>query len=136
MGLALQFRLQATLDDAARNRLGADLGSAITGPIAVRLAGKMALSQDQDSRFTVDADLTQTKIDNLVPGWSKAAGRTTRAAFTYVGRPKSSRLEDIVVEGAGASIKGSIEVDPKGEIHLCQSAGICIVGRRQDIATR
>ena len=110
-----QFRLQATIDDAARARLGADLGGTVSGPIGVRLAGKMALSQDQDSRFTVDADLTQTKIDNLVPGWSKAAGRPTRAAFTYIGRPKSSRLEDIVVEGSGVSIKGNVEIDPKGE---------------------
>ena len=110
-----QFRLQATIDDAARARLGADIGGTVSGPIGVRLAGKMALSQDQDSRFTVDADLTQAKIDNLVPGWSKAAGRPTRAAFTYIGRPKSSRLEDIVVEGSGASIKGNVEIDPKGE---------------------
>jgi hypothetical protein len=110
-----QFRLQAVIDDAARARLGADTSGTLTGPIGVRLAGKMALTQDQDSRFTVDADLTQTRIDNLVPGWSKAAGRPTRAAFTYIGRPKSSRLEDIVVEGSGASVKGNIEIDPKGE---------------------
>ncbi|MGZ5895151.1 MAG: hypothetical protein ACXWJ6_02730, partial [Xanthobacteraceae bacterium] len=110
-----QFKLQSTLDDAARARLGADFGGAVTGPITVRMAGKVAINTDQDSRFSVDADLTQTKIENLVPGWSKAPGRPIRAAFTYIGRPKSARLEDIVVEGSGASIKGSVEVDPKGE---------------------
>jgi len=111
-----QFRLQAVIDDAARARFGADTAGLLMGPVTVRMAGKMALNSDQDSRFTVDADLTQARIDNLVPGWTKAAGRPTRALFTYVGRPKSSRLEDIVVEGSGVSVKGSVELDPKGEL--------------------
>jgi hypothetical protein len=110
-----QFRLQATLDDAARARFGVDLSGAVVGPIAVRLAGKVAINSDQDSRFSVDADLTQAKIDNLVPGWSKPAGKPTRAAFTYVGKQKSARVEDIVIEGSGTSVKGSVEIDPKGE---------------------
>ena len=110
-----QFRLQATLDDAARNRLGADLSGMVSGPVQVRLSGKYALNSDQDTRFSVDADLTQARIDNLFPGWTKPAGRSIRASFNYVGRPKSARLEDIAVEGSGVSVKGNVELDPKGE---------------------
>jgi hypothetical protein len=110
-----QFRLQSTLDDAARSRLGVDFGSAVSGPVVVKMAGKFALNSDQDTRFSVDADFTPTKFENLIPGWSKPAGKPLRAAFTYIGRPKSARLEDLVVDGSGISIKGSVEVDPKGE---------------------
>ncbi len=110
-----QFRLQATLDDAARTRLGYDLNG-VTGPITVRLVGKVASGADQDSRFSVDADLTQAKIENLMPGWVKPAGKATRAVFTYVGRPKSTRLEDITVEGSGTQVKGTVEVDANGDL--------------------
>ncbi len=39
-----QFRLQAVVDDAARVRLGADTVGVLSGPVSVRLAGKMALT--------------------------------------------------------------------------------------------
>ena len=111
-----QFRLQTTLDDAARTRLGYDLYGAVTGPMTVRLAGKLAAGSDQESRFSVDADLTQVKIENLLPGWVKPAGKATRAVFTYVGRPKSTRLEDINLEGSGVQVKGVVEFDASGEL--------------------
>jgi hypothetical protein len=111
-----QFRLQATLDDAARARLGYDLYGAITGPMTVRLAGKLATSPDQGSRFSVDVDLTQVKIENLLPGWVKAAGKPSRAVFTYVGREKSTRLEDMTLDGSGTLVKGTVEVDSNGDL--------------------
>ena len=36
-------------------------------------------SQDGDSRFAMEADLSQAKIDNLLPGWLKPPGRPARA---------------------------------------------------------
>ena len=111
-----QFRLQTTLDDAARARLGYDLYGAVTGPMTLKLAGKIASNADQESRFSVDADLTQTKIENLMPGWVKPAGKATRAVFTYVGKPKSTRLEDITVDGSGTQVKGAVEIDSNGDL--------------------
>jgi hypothetical protein len=110
-----QFRLQTTLDDAARARLGYDLYG-VTGPMTLKLAGKVASGADQESRFAVDADLTQTKIENLMPGWVKPAGKATRAVFTYIGRPKSTRLEDITVDGGGTLVKGTVEIDSNGDL--------------------
>jgi len=111
-----QLHLQATLDDAARNRLGFDLNGAVSGPIPVKLAGKVASAADQESRFSVDADLTQARVDNLMPGFVKPAGKPVHAAFTYIGKPKSTRLEDIVVEGSGTSVKGTLEIDTNGDV--------------------
>jgi AsmA-like protein len=106
------IKLQATLDEASRARLGFDLGPAVSGPIPVKLIGKIG----GDTRLGIDADLTALKLDNILPGWVKAIGKPTRATFNVVQKPQSTRLEDIVIEGGGVSIKGSLEVDPNGDL--------------------
>jgi hypothetical protein len=111
-----EIKLQATFDDAARSRLGFDLYGAASGPIPIKLSGRIAGAPDQDNRFGIDADLTQVKIDNLLPGWVKAAGRPARAAATYVTAGGGGRLDDIVIDGAGAAIKGALELDGNGNV--------------------
>src|SRR5262249_38944996 len=53
------IRLQATLDDTSRARLGLDLGSAVSGAIPIKLVGK--ISTERDSKMGIEADLTQLK---------------------------------------------------------------------------
>jgi Protein of unknown function len=106
------IKLQATLDDASRARLGFDLGPAVSGNIPVKLSGKIG----ETSRMGVDADLTALKLDNILPGWVKLPGKTSRAVFNVVQKPQSTRLEDIVIDGGGVSIKGSLEVDQNGDL--------------------
>jgi len=108
-------RLSATLDDASRARMGVDLGSAVVGSIPLKLNGKIG-SGDRDSKFNIEADLTPLKLDNLLPGWAKVAGKSAKAAFNVVKKGDSTRLEDITVDGAGASIKGSVELDQNGDL--------------------
>src|SRR5580692_10340659 len=106
------IKLSATLDEASRARFGFDLGPAVSGPIPVKLSGKIG----GDTRLGIDADLTALKLDNILPGWVKASGKSTHATFNVVQKPQSTRLEDIVIEGGGASIKGSLEVDQNGDL--------------------
>jgi hypothetical protein len=106
------IKLQATLDDASRARLGFDLGPAVSGTIPLKLSGKIG----ETSRMGIDADLTALKLDNILPGWVKLPGKTSRAVFNVVQKPQSTRLEDIVIDGGGVSIKGSLEVDQNGDL--------------------
>jgi hypothetical protein len=106
------IKLQATLDDASRARFGFDLGPAASGSIPVKLIGKIG----SDTRLGIDADLTQLKLDNILPGWIKASNKPARATFNVVQKPQSTRLEDIVIEGGGVSIKGTLEVDQNGDL--------------------
>jgi AsmA-like C-terminal region/Protein of unknown function len=106
------IKLLATLDDASRARLGFDLGPAVSGAIPIKLIGKIG----GDTRVGVDADLTALKLDNVLPGWVKMPGKSSRASFNVVQKPQSTRLEDIVIEGGGVSIKGSLEVDQNGDL--------------------
>ena len=105
-------KLQTTLDDASRAKLGLDLGPAMSGTLPVKVTGKIGV----DTRLGIDADLTSLKLDNILPGWTKIQGKTGRAVFNVVQKPQSTRLEDIVIDGGGVSIKGSLEIDQNGEL--------------------
>ena len=109
------LKLQATLDDASRARLGFDLGPAITGAIPVKVTGKIGATE-QDRRLGVDADLTALKVDNLLPGWIKLPGKSGHMTFNVTQKPQSTRLDDIVIDGGGTLIKGSLEVDQDGDL--------------------
>ncbi|MGE5159629.1 MAG: DUF3971 domain-containing protein [Gemmatimonas sp.] len=109
------IKLQATLDDASRAKLGLDLGSAVSGAIPIKLTGKIG-GPDHDSKLGVEADLTALKLDNVLPGWVKVAGKSGKATFNVIPKAQSTRFEDIVIEGAGVSIKGSLEVDQNGDL--------------------
>jgi Protein of unknown function/AsmA-like C-terminal region len=110
-----ELRLSTTLDDAARARFGLDAGGAITGPVGIKVGGRITLNGDADSRLGFEADFTQAKFDNLVHGWSKAPKTPAKATFTYVGRSKPARLEDIAFDGNGASLRGTVEFDQNGD---------------------
>jgi hypothetical protein len=110
-----EIRIQATLDESARSKLGLDLGGYLLGPVPIKLNGRIPM-RDGDSRLAVEADLTQAKVDNLLPGWSKAPGEVARATFTLVNRSQASRFEDIVIEAPNASVKGMVEVDSSGDV--------------------
>jgi hypothetical protein len=108
-------RLAAVLDDAARARLGVDLGAGVSGAIPVKLSGKIA-DGDGDNRFGVEADLTAARIDNLLPGWTKVAGKASKVTFNVTQKQQGTRFEDILIEGNGALIKGTLEIDDKNDI--------------------
>lgn len=110
-----EARAQTVLDDAARSYLGFDLGGALTGPIPIKFSGKIAAGEG-DNRFAVDADLTQAAVADLVPGWNKGEGKPARATFILIEKPQSRRIEDLLLEGSGARVKGTIEVDAAGQI--------------------
>ena len=110
-----EVKLQATLDDASRARLGLDVGPGVTGSIGVKLNGKLG-GPDRESKLGVDADLSAAKVENVLPGWVKQPGRAGHVTFNVTQKPQSTRFDDVTVDGGGASIKGSIELDQDGEL--------------------
>jgi hypothetical protein len=110
-----EIRVQATLDEVARAKLGFDVGSTVSGPISIKLGGHVA-SSDRENRFTVEADLTQARIDNLLPGWAKAVGKPARATFQLINKPQATRFEDLAIDGSGVQVRGTVEVDGGGDI--------------------
>jgi hypothetical protein len=54
------IKLQATLDDASRAKLGLDLGPAVSGSVPIKLNGKIG-APDRDSRMGIEADLVEAR---------------------------------------------------------------------------
>jgi hypothetical protein len=112
-----EVKLQATLDDAARTRLGWDTTGNLAGPVMIKVAGRVDLGGDQESKLAVEADFGQAKVENLLPGWLKPANRPARATFTYAGgKGRPGRFDDIVLDGGGAAIRGNAETDANGDL--------------------
>ena len=97
----------------AAQRLGIDLGPAVSGSIPIKVIGKIG---DNDSRVGIEADLTSLRLDNILPGWVKVPGKSGKATFIVVKKAQSTPFQDIVIEGGGVSIKGSLEVDQNGDL--------------------
>jgi len=110
-----ELRMQANIDEAARRRIGLDLGNAITGTIPIKVTGRVGDNATEE-RMSVEADLTPVKIDNLLPGWLKAAGKPARATYTMTKTAKSSKLDDLSIDGSGVAVKGSVEIDNSGDL--------------------
>ncbi len=109
-----EVRVQATLDDAARSRLGLNFGTAITGLLTFKLNGRV--SDTENSRLNVEADLTPLKVDSLLPGWVKPPGTPARAAFTFVRDKGAMRFDDLLIDGQGILARGAVELDANGEM--------------------
>src|SRR5262249_56939124 len=106
---------QATLDEAARRRLGIDLGTSVSGAIPVKVVGRLSDNANDDG-LSVEADLTPVKIDNLLPGWIKPAGKAARATYTLLKTGKTVRFDDLSIDGSGATVRGSVEFDSSNEV--------------------
>jgi hypothetical protein len=111
-----EVRLQGALDDAARNNLGFEMGETVSGAIPIKLNGRVLTGSEREGRFNIEADLTSAQIDGLLPGWAKPSGKPARATFAINTKPQSIRVEDLLIEGAGAGVKGSIDLDASGEV--------------------
>ncbi|HWM80914.1 MAG TPA: DUF3971 domain-containing protein [Pseudolabrys sp.] len=110
-----EVRLAVALDEAARKRLGIDLDDAIIGTIPVRMAARIR-DPNQPVRYGADADLTAVKIDNLIPGWTKPAGKPARATFIFSRDKAGTHFEDIVIDGQGTTVRGSLDIDNSGDV--------------------
>lgn len=120
-----EIHINGVLDDAARANLGFDMGGTVSGAVPVRISGHVAATSDREGRFNIDADLTPAQIDGLLPGWAKPAGKPARATFALTTKPQSSRIEDLLIEGAGSGVKGTIDFDGSGAV---QSAYFPVYG--------
>ncbi|MFT0890859.1 DUF3971 domain-containing protein [Pseudochelatococcus sp. G4_1912] len=112
-----------TLDDAARAKRGINLGKHLTGPITAQIS--TTLGKDiagKNTPLKVEVDLARARIDQLVPGWVKAAGKPGRITFSAID-DNGYALSNIVLD-AGASARGSAQFDPQGDFRSASLTGV------------
>jgi uncharacterized protein YhdP len=103
--------LTFALDAAARAKRGLNFGW-LTGPLPIKL--KAPLSR---ANADVEIDLTPAGIDNPVPGFAKAAGKTGKATFQVKPAPEGgASLSAIAVDFGTALIRGSADAAADGSI--------------------
>ncbi len=108
----------ATIDDAFRAKRGLPTAPQLGGPIAARVVlpvGRPASAGKPPAR--IEADLTRTSINGLLPGWSKPAGKAGRLALTLVdGAGGAMELRDISLDAAPALARGSATISAEGNL--------------------
>jgi len=111
-----EVSITGTLDETARKNFGLDPANAISGSVPVRLSGRVGTGSDRDGRFAVETDLTPAQIEGFLPGWVKPAGKPARATFTVTTKPQATYIDDLLIEGTGSGVKGTVELDGSGAL--------------------
>ncbi len=106
------IRVNARLDDAARKSLGVSLPG-LSGVVGVSLVGT---TNNKETRAQIELDLTSAGLSDLVPGLSKKVGRPLKARFVVDDSGPTVRLNDLVMEGSGTLLRGSLELTDKGDL--------------------
>jgi hypothetical protein len=100
------------LDDAARQRIGLDLGDLVHGAIGV----SVVQPSQSDARRKVEVDLTPAQLVLSAFGWSKGSGVPAKASLDLVEDDKGVRLDNLAVEAEGLTIAGSVQLDKEHRI--------------------
>ena len=95
------------LDDAARQRVGLDLGDLVQGAMAL----SVTQLQPTDPKRRVEIDLTPARLVLSHFGWSKGQGVPAKAGLDLVEDDKGIRLENLTIESEGLSIAGTVVLD-------------------------
>lgn len=111
--VAADIRVNATLDDAARAKLGLNM-AAVMGPVLVRLTGT---TNANATKADIELDLTAARILDLIPGLSKPVGEPLKARFSSVDSASTLKINDLMLEGTGTLIKGSLELTRSGDVN-------------------
>lgn len=111
-----------TLDDATRAAKGFDLGNRLRGAIGVRIDTPFGGPTGGRTPMQVDVDLARARINGLLPGWTKAAGKPGRLKFSALA-DNGFVLSDLVLD-AGATAKGSARIDADGKLKSASLTGV------------
>jgi len=95
------------LDDAARQRVGLDLGGYVQG--AIGLSVSQPNPGENRSRFEADLGPTRLVLSQL--GWTKGAGVPAKATFDLLDDDKGLHIDNFVLESEGLSMRGALLLD-------------------------
>jgi hypothetical protein len=105
--------VEIIIDEAARRDRGFDFGRALAGPLVVSLERRPGRVTAQE----IKVDLTKVAIRDLVPGWSKPAGRKASATMIVKDRGKDGfRLEEFRLDGGALKAGGTITLSRAGSL--------------------
>ena len=111
-----RLKLETTLNDAQRRKLGIDISKFMTGPIGFSLEGQSQGNGDV-SKVNVTADLSKTKIRLDAIHWRHADPKGTRATFVAdFSNPKLISVSNLNLKGTNLLVKGNMKLGADGAL--------------------
>ena len=105
------IRISATLDEAARDKLGMKVNHLVRGPLPVTLS--VVRSANGAQAVSMQGDLTNAQLIFGNMGWTKPKGRPATIQFDVAkSADGSTDLKNLNIFGDDIAIKGSISLDP------------------------
>ena len=101
--------IAATLDDAARARLGLSAIPGVSGPMTARV--NASLGDPSKIKAQVALDLTKTSIAAAYLGLTKPAGRAAKVDFTVQPGDDRVMIEPIALDIGSLQGRGGVELD-------------------------
>jgi hypothetical protein len=102
------------LDEAARSKRGLSFGSQLTGSVAVKAT--LPLGQAVPTGTIVEADLAKAAVDQLIPGWTKAAGRPGKLTFTMLDGSQATEIQDLQLDSGSVQLRGTATLSGEGNL--------------------
>lgn len=104
--------IETELDDKERAKIGANLGSFLTGPIDVK-ATIPDIGGD-GTKIKVEADLSKTTMMIDVINWVRGPTDGTRASFTYNKTDDGAQIDDLSITGGELKLAGDVKLTKNG----------------------
>ncbi len=109
-----RYDVKATLDDAARARLGLDAGPFLAGPVAVDMV--LIKRSDSETDLTVRLGLDQATLALSPFGWSKSAGMPGAARFDIaLAGERIAAVRDFDIQAGDLVARGDITLGDDGK---------------------
>lgn len=103
------------IDESFRARKGLPIAPQLTGSIPARFSVPVGRSGPGKPPVRIEADLSKAGIDGLLPGWTKAAGKAGKVAFTLIETPSgATELREIALDAGVTSARGSAMLSADG----------------------
>ncbi|WP_139165476.1 DUF3971 domain-containing protein [Microvirga guangxiensis] len=108
-----QANVAFVLDEAARSKRGLSFGSQLTGSIALKAS--VPLGKPDATGIAIEADLAKASIDQLIPGWSKPAGRAGKLTFTMI-EGSETEIRDLQLDSSAVQLRGTALLSKDGDL--------------------
>jgi hypothetical protein len=102
------------MDESARSKRGLSFGSQLTGSVAIKAT--LPLGQSVPAGTLVEADLAKAGVDQLIPGWTKAAGRPGKLAFTMVDTQQGTEIQGLQLDSGSVQLRGTAALSADGNL--------------------
>ncbi|MGI9371375.1 MAG: DUF3971 domain-containing protein [Hyphomicrobiales bacterium] len=109
------FKLETTLDEKLRTKLGLDLSKFVKGPVGIKLEGSGEGANISQTRIT--ADLAKAKLELSPIRWLYGPREGTKAIFDIdFSDAERAKISNLSLTGKDLEIKGSISLKNTGEL--------------------